>query len=410
MKASERPMAKVIDICSKIPGVLDRYTERQQTVFTQIKNCRTEFMGVNVYTCSNSECGHRESRYVSCKNRNCSICSWLPREKWKLQRSNDMIPSTSYYHYVFTIPYELSQICSANKSEVQGLLFRSVAETLKSFEKTHCKNGKIGFIQCLHTWSTRLLEHSHIHVIMPGGYLKDDVWYDMPDYMFPQKALAVKFRGVFCSGLRRLYKKKPFHLPGHLCTLSDPKVWGEFMDSNYKRHWHVHVEPTRGGDPMKLVGYLSNYVYKTAIDHSRIQHVDSEKVVFKCRPRDKSSNEKWESVTLSPEAFLGRFAKHIQPKGFTQIRYYGILGGGVKKKHLATIFAQKGKCEVKVNQDIHRSTCEVILENSGHGDLMLCPHCGSRMLSIWEQIRQREQRGPPLDITENEIAKANRCA
>ena len=292
MKASERPMAKVIDICSKIPGVLDRYTERQQTVFTQIKNCRTEFMGVNVYTCSNSECGHRESRYVSCKNRNCSICSWLPREKWKLQRSNDMIPSTSYYHYVFTIPYELSQICSANKSEVQGLLFRSVAETLKSFEKTHCKNGKIGFIQCLHTWSTRLLEHSHIHVIMPGGYLKDDVWYDMPDYMFPQKALAVKFRGVFCSGLRRLYKKKPFHLPGHLCTLSDPKVWGEFMDSNYKRHWHVHVEPTRGGDPMKLVGYLSNYVYKTAIDHSRIQHVDSEKVVFKCRPRDKSSNEK----------------------------------------------------------------------------------------------------------------------
>jgi hypothetical protein len=67
------------------------------------------------------------------------------------------------------------------------------------------------------------------------------------------------------------------------------------MDSNYKRHWHVHVEPTRGGDPMKLVGYLSNYVYKTAIDHSRIQHVDSKKVVFKCRPRDKSSNEKSQS-------------------------------------------------------------------------------------------------------------------
>ena len=157
MKASERPMAKIINICSVIPGALDCYTERQQKVFNQIKFCRTEFMGVNVYNCSNSECGHRESRYSSCKNRNCSVCSWLPKEKWKQQRSNDMIPETAYYHYVFTLPYELSQICSANKRLVQTLLFNSVAETLKSFQKTHCNDGKIGFIQCLHTWSTRLL-------------------------------------------------------------------------------------------------------------------------------------------------------------------------------------------------------------------------------------------------------------
>ena len=410
MKASERPMAKIINICSVIPGALDCYTERQQKVFNQIKFCRTEFMGVNVYNCSNSECGHRESRYSSCKNRNCSVCSWLPKEKWKQQRSNDMIPETAYYHYVFTLPYELSQICSANKRLVQTLLFNSVAETLKSFQKTHCNDGKIGFIQCLHTWSTRLLEHSHIHVIMPGGYFKDDVWYDMPKYMFPQKALAVKFRGIFCSGLRKLYKKGKIIFPPHLYTLSDPKVWGEFMGTNYKRHWHVHVEPTRKGDPMRLVGYLSNYVYKTAIDHSRIESVDTDKVVFKCRPRDKGTKEKWEMVSLSPEAFLSRFAKHIQPKGFTQIRYYGILGGGVKRKNLSKIFEQKGKKDVKVNQDIHRSSCETILENSGHGEIMLCPHCGSRMLSIWEQIRLKEQRGPPNEISKIEIINEVRCA
>ena len=403
-------MAQIIDLCSSMPGVVDRFNKRQQFVLAQIQNCRTEYMGVNMYQCTNSACRHAEYRYASCKNRNCSVCSWLPREKWKMQRSNDMIPDTAYYHDVFTIPYEFSQLAGQNKVEVQSLLFKCVASTLKEFEQTHCKGGKIGFIEFLHTWSTRLLEHYHIHVIIPGGYLLDGVWHDMSRYMFPAKALATMFRKKFCSGLRRLYKSGQLKFYGSLSVLDDPRVWSEFVNRNYNRHWHVHVSVTQGKNPMRLVGYLSNYVYKTAIDHSRIKRIDEKEVVFKYRSHAEGDRGAWNELSLGPEEFLRRFASHIQPKGFTRVRYYGYLGGGVKNERLKQIFNQKGKERIRTNTSIHRSSCEKIMTECGLSAMLKCPKCGHQMLSLWEIRKQESAHDPPQEDPCESIETHSRCA
>ncbi len=151
MQAKERPIAKIIELCSETTGLFSRFSEQQRKVLNQIYACRTEHMDLHVYRCENQCCDYSTSRYASCKNRACSVCSWLPREKWKLQRENDLIPDVPYYHNVFTIPYVFSLIATQNQVEVQTLLFKAVSETLKAFEKSHCRGGKIGFLAVLHT-------------------------------------------------------------------------------------------------------------------------------------------------------------------------------------------------------------------------------------------------------------------
>jgi hypothetical protein len=392
---------------------MENMTFQQRKVLDRVSVCRTEFLGQMVYRCENEQCGHVEHRYISCKNRACSVCSWLPREKWRLQRENDIIPDTPYYHNVFTIPHEFSEVASQNQVAVQKLLFKCVEETLKSFSQSHCKGGLIGFMLVLHTWSTRLLNHYHIHATIPGGYFLDGAWHEMNEYLFPARALADVFKGKFCSGLRRLYRKGSLRFDGHLSHLNDAGAFGRMVNTNHAKKWHVHSERTRGKKPEVLMGYFANYVFKTAIDHSRISRVDETAVEFAYRSHDEDGGAKeMKNMVLAPHEFLRRFAGHIQPRKFTRIRYYGFLGGGVKQKYLKLIFAQKKKEYEARNQKIHRSSCEAIQQMGGRMEVAKCPCCNSDMLSPWEIMRRTHGRGPPDEIGShvNETETQKACA
>lgn len=395
MKASERPLSNIIEICDRAKNGLGFLSYQQDKVLSQVNRCRTESLGLYIYQCEDEACGHSEIRYKSCKNRACSICSTLPREKWKLQRMNDLIPNTPYHHNVFTIPHAFSQIAAQNQRVVQTLLMKTVEQTLKDFEEGHCSGGKTGFMLVLHTWSTRLLNHYHVHAAIPGGYMLDDEWHPMHKYLFPARALAEVFKNKFCSGMRDLYSEGRLRFRGDLKTLSDPGVFSDVIDKGYKRKWYVHAEVTKGNDPSKIMGYLANYVYKTAIDHSRIEKVDENEVVFTYRSHEAHDRGTWQKLALKPEEFLRRFASHIQPSRFARIRYYGILGGGVKKKYLSKIFAQLESEYKAKNRDIHLSSCETVKELSGRMEKYKCPCCGAKMLSPWDVYRRNAGHDPP---------------
>ena len=395
MNASERPLAKIIDICSRIPGFIESLSSRQCKVLSQVQACRTEALGLIEYTCENEECGHKEFRYMSCKNRACSVCSWLPREKWKMQRVNDLLPGVPYFHNVFTIPHTLSLVASQNQVAVSNLLFKCVSETLKEFAATDCEGGQLGFLLVLHTWSTSLSNHYHIHAAIPAGYLLDEVWKDITtSYLFPINALSDVFRNKFCSGLRALRNKGKLKFYGNQAHLNDPKVLGALINEAYGKKWIIHSECTQGNKPEAIMGYLANYVYKTAIDHSRIVSVSEDRVEFKYRSHSKEDRGKMRTTKRTPEEFLRSYASHILPRGFRRSRYYGFLGGCVKTTRLESIFKQKNKEYKGGNRDIHLSSCEKILDASNK-DFAKCPKCNSNMLSSWEVMRRRAGAGPP---------------
>jgi hypothetical protein len=57
-----------------------------------------------------------------------------------------------------------------------GNLFESVHQTLQRFaiDPKWRINGQLGFIAVLHTWSQTLIDHFHLHCLIPAGALSAD--------------------------------------------------------------------------------------------------------------------------------------------------------------------------------------------------------------------------------------------
>ena len=51
--------------------------------------------------------------------------------------------------------------------------FKAVGETLVDFGRTRL-GGQIGLIAVLHTWNQTLLDHFHLHCLVPAGALSFD--------------------------------------------------------------------------------------------------------------------------------------------------------------------------------------------------------------------------------------------
>src|SRR5207247_5548076 len=56
---------------------------------------------------------------------------------------------------------------------ILGHLFKAVGETLVDFGHTRL-GGQIGFITVLHTWDQTLLDHFHLHCLVPAGAVSYD--------------------------------------------------------------------------------------------------------------------------------------------------------------------------------------------------------------------------------------------
>ena len=122
----------------------------QRRVMQAIETCRTAVLGGHVEECDG--CGHRQIAYNSCRNRHCPKCQSLAKAAWLEARQADLLP-VPYFHIIFTLPPAIQAIAYQNQAVVYGLLFRAVAETLRSLAADPKHLGaEIGFIALLHTW------------------------------------------------------------------------------------------------------------------------------------------------------------------------------------------------------------------------------------------------------------------
>ena len=82
-----------------------------------------------------------------------------------------------------------------------------MGETLVDFGRTRL-GGQIGLITVPHTWDQTLLDHFHLHCLLPAGALSIDQKRWSParkNFLFPVKALSVVFRGKFLDLLTRAF-------------------------------------------------------------------------------------------------------------------------------------------------------------------------------------------------------------
>jgi hypothetical protein len=215
------------------------------------------------------------------------------------------------------------------------LLFTASSQTLLEVAADPKHLGaEIGVTSVLHTWGQNLLLHPHIHCVIPmGGLSPDHTRWVRPRYPFflPVKVLSRVFRGKFCAGLKRLYRRQRLRCAGPASALSEPKQFGRLLRRAHHQDWVVYAKPAFGG-PMQVLRYLGRYTHRIAISNHRLLAFDGELVTF--RWKDYAHGGKQRKMTLLATEFLRRFFLHVLPRGFVRIRHFGFLSNRFRASQL----------------------------------------------------------------------------
>jgi len=310
-------------------------------VIKHITQCRTAALGGHLYRCG--QCGHEVPLYNSCRDRHCPTCQTLTKEKWLEARRAELLP-VRYFHAVFTLPHILNPLIRCNRRLLLGELFRAVNLTLQLFaaDPQWRLKGKLGFIAVLHTWNQLLLQHVHLHCIIPGGAWRENErrWvHSRKKYLFRKDSLAKAFRRIFIERLETLRRKGKLHYKGNAVTLSEEQAWTAFIDTLRAKKWIVYPKRAFGG-AQQVFDYLGRYTHRVAISDHRIRRIQDDSVTFSYRNRAQGNIV--EEETLPADEFIRRFLLHILPPGFHKIRFFGWMAHNTKAGYLEKIRASLG--------------------------------------------------------------------
>ncbi|MCB2342496.1 IS91 family transposase [Clostridium estertheticum] len=364
-----------------------------------IEACRTAELGGHVDECD--ECGHVRVSYNSCRNRHCPKCQTLAKERWLEKRKEDLLP-VGYFHVVFTIPQELNYITLTNQKEMYSILFNAVSETLLELSKDKKYLGaQIGFMSILHTFGQNLMNHPHIHCVVPSGGLTSDGtrWINSnKDFFIPVKVLSRKFRGKFLFYLKKAYYSNALKYSTGIEELTEKHIFQSFIGKLYKKEWIVYCKPPFGSAE-HVLEYLGRYSHRVAISNHRIVNLENGYVTFKWRDYKDDNKEKF--MTLTVEEFMRRFFMHVLPRKFIKIRHYGILSNRNRSTKLQKCKKLTGAVQSKSeNSNVKLSAAELLLKLTGI-DINICSCCGKGKMITKEKL-DRQNYSPPRET--NKIA------
>jgi len=336
-----------------------------------IRHCRTEVLGGHVYVCN--QCGHRQYAYHSCKNRNCPKCQREDTDLWLQQRRQELL-AVPYFHVVFTLPKEFHELVRRHQKTMYGVLMKAAAGSLmKLAADPRYVGGQLGILTVLHTWTTTLTYHPHVHCLVPaGGVSQDERWLSArKDYLVPVTALSKIFRGIFVEMVRQAV----------------PKV--VLPDAARMKSWVVYCKPAVQGKE-RVLQYLARYVHRVAFANSRLIGMEGDQVTFRYQDRGKRQKK---TMTLPALEFLRRFLQHVLPRGTHKVRYYGFWNPS-HRQLLRRIQLVTGVSPIPTaTQDdaSHQTVQEGPATSDGP---KTCPCCRHGILILIETL-PRQPRPPP---------------
>jgi len=357
-----------------------KITFAEEYVLRSLAACRTAILGGHLEECH--ECGHRRPAYNSCHNRHCPKCQAAARGAWLAARRAELLP-VPYFHVVFTLPDHLSPLALQNKGVLYELLFRAAAETLQEVAATPRHLGaKIGFLAVLHTWGQNLLDHPHLHCVVPAGGLSPDGsrWIACPKkhFFLPVRVLSAVFQGKFLDSLKRAFAAGKLSFHGRLAELAQPDAFRRLLSTCYDTKWVVYAKRPFGG-PEQVLKYLARYTHRVAISNQRLISLEDGRITF--RWKNYAEGNQQQTMTLTALEFLRRFLLHRLPSHFVRIRHYGFLANRHREEKLA-------RCRELLGVMIPETPTEpseeprINQEPKEEQDPKPCPVCGGRMRMV----------------------------
>jgi hypothetical protein len=345
---------------------------QQLKVMHHIEICRTAVLGGHVEQCD--QCAFEQIAYNSCRDRHCPKCQTLTKEQWLNDRKSELLPC-GYFHLVFTLPHDLNPIILSNKRITLNILFTAVNQSLQAFAKDPQwrLEGRLGFISVLHTWSQTLIDHFHLHCLIPAGALsfKKDRWIPAKEtFLFKISSLAKQFRKRYLKLLVNAYLKGELIFTQKTARLKSKHAFQQLIKALSKTRWIAYAKRPFAG-PDQVLEYLGRYTHRVAISNNRIISIDNGRVTFAYRDRQKDNQIK--KMTLNAHEFIRRFLLHVLPKGLMKIRYFGFLSHTLKKKDIALI-RKLIDPDARLPEKINESIGEMMLRLTGI-DISCCPQC-----------------------------------
>jgi hypothetical protein len=394
-----RPRLEVADIIRAhgqafLEAMGERLSSAKQRVLRRLAACRTAELGGHVERCD--RCAYERIAYNSCRDRHCPKCQAQASADWLHARQADLLP-VEYFHVVFTVPEEVARIALQNKKVVYGILFAASAKALQDIAADPRHLGAaIGFLSVLHTWGQTLHHHPHVHCVVPGGGLSPDGTRWMackPGFFLPVKVLGRVFRGKFLALLKRAQEDGKLSFQGALGPLHDGAAFAARLRSLYEKDWVVYAKPPFGG-PARVLKYLARYTHRVAISNHRLLAMKDGRVTFSYK--DYARGQRQCTMTLDATEFLRRFLLHVLPRGFTRIRYHGLLAHRDRT-------AKLDRCRYLLGQTTTPEWEAEVREESAEGEENLCPRCKkghmvrSKRLSVGEAIARQLEEERKID-------------
>ena len=372
-----KPQHEIADIFRKYGDEYKKnhaMTDDQRKVMAAILACRTARLGGHQEVCD--QCGHLRNCYNSCRNRHCPKCQTMAKEQWLEKRREELLPC-GYFHMVFTVPHILNPLILANTKELYACLFVAVRDTLFAFaaDPQWRLLGKPGILTILHTWSQTLIDHFHIHCLIPAGVLSMDGKRWIPskdDFLFHVVPLAKEFKKRYLG----LVKSR-------LNSITLPENSSNCLQEAWGKDWIVYAKKPFSG-PDQVLTYLGRYTHRVAIANHRIKAIEDNQVTFSYK--DRSDENLTKTMDLTATEFIRRFLLHVLPHRFMKIRYFGFLANNCKAKAILLIRRLIGKAMV-VFSLVKETIREKMLRLTG-SDILRCPHCrqGTMILNTRLQV------------------------
>ena len=304
-----------------------------------IESCRTAALGGHVARCENDKCGHTEIAYNSCRNRHCPKCQGTAAREWLAARETELLP-VPYFHVVFSLPAQITDIAYQNKAVIYDILFKASAETMITIAADPKHLGaRIGVLSVLHTWGSALTHHPHVHMIVPGGGISLDGtrWIACrPNFFLPVRVLSRLFRRLVLEKLDAAHRTGELQFFGKHTALTNAQAFAAYLAPLRNSEWVVYSKRPFGG-PEEVLRYLARYTHRVAISNRRLVSLDDNGVTFKWKDYRRDGPERYGTMTLDTNEFIRRFLMHVLPRGFHRIRYYGLLTSPTRTKNIARI-------------------------------------------------------------------------
>lgn len=332
--------------------------------------CRTAALGGHVQCCRN---GHMVGmHYNSCRHRSCPQCSHRDQSRWSELQASRLL-ACDHYHVIFTLPHELNDLWSWNRSLMMDLLFAAASQSMSQLLRDpRFLGARPGMILSLHTWGRTLTQHPHVHALISAGGLDDSGQWrsSRADYLVPVKALKPIYRGKFLDALEQSLTRGRLTLPTGMTT-SQAKA---LLKRTSRKPWNIRIQ-SRYRHGRGVMQYLARYVRGGPIRNQQLQRVDSDTVSFSYRDH---RDHRTKSMTLTRSVFLQRLFWHVPVRGKHTTRYYGLYRPQEKsgRERCRRLLGQRPE-----PKQPSRPTWQQWLEQKGLGKLAQCKHCGAEILA-----------------------------